>query len=152
MANPIRNAVVQISKRDLVSCKRCGCPDLAWVKYKSGKSGLVETATQRPLWRGYGPAPEGLFALKFNYHNCQRYTELKNEVERRATMCHPKADNPAAILADAMSVVIHDIYSNGTDVATKILLDEKHPLNQALHIMIKAQSECPNLTGFLMPK
>lgn len=105
--NPIRNAIVPITKRDLVSCKRCGCTDLAWVKFKSGKSGLVETAVTRPFWRGNGPAPEGLWALKFNFHNCDEYRKLQTEIQLRASMCHPKADKPREILADAISHVIH---------------------------------------------
>jgi hypothetical protein len=147
MGNPIRNAVKEISKKDLVTCKRCGCPDLAWVQYKSGKWGLVDTAVQRPLWRGDGPAPEGLFALKFNYHRCEEYTKLKAEIERRASECHPKADNPAAIVADACSPIIKEIYSHGAEVGNKIMVDDNHPLRQALELLLNAQSTISNLAG-----
>lgn len=104
--NPIRNAVVEISKKQIVSCSRCGCPDLAWVTYKSGKRGLVKIARQRPLWYGNGPAPEGLFALKFNYHNCAEYIAHRQDAERRASECHPKASKPREILTDAMRVIM----------------------------------------------
>lgn len=137
MANPIRNAVVQISKRDLVTCKRCGCPDLAWVTYKSGKRGLVKTAGERPLWRGDGPAPEGLFALKFNYHNCAEYTAAIADAERRASLCHPKAENPKEILADAMKVIIAE------EVAIKFeqFIAGAGPHFEAMEILLNAQSQ-----------
>jgi len=83
MANPINNAIKAITKRDLVTCKRCGCHDLAWVQFKSGKWGLVETASRRPFWRGDGPCPEGLYALKFNYHRCDDYRKGQAAIELR---------------------------------------------------------------------
>lgn len=106
MRNPIHNAVVEISKNQITSCKRCGCHDLAWVSYKSGKHGLVQVSYNRPLWRGEGPAPVGFYALKFNYHNCAEYLAGKADAERRANACHPKASNPREIIADAMRVII----------------------------------------------
>lgn len=144
MRNPIHNAIVPITKRDIVSCKRCGCPGLAWVKFKSGKSGLVETAVQRPFWRGQGPAPEGLFALKFNYHNCEAYKANKLESERRASMCHPKADNPAAILADAARVIINECVADKYEQ----LKAGKGPLFEAMEIILNAQSQVPNIKGW----
>lgn len=144
MRNPIRNAVVSITKRDLVSCKRCGARDLAWVQFKSGKWGLVETACQRPFWRGEGHAPEGLFAMKFKYHKCEEYLAIKAELERRASQCHPKADNPAMILADAMRPLIFEAAQNG---GLERLGNENDPLGQAFHILMNAQSSIQNLGG-----
>jgi hypothetical protein len=96
------------------------------------------------MWRGRGPAPVGLFALKFNFHKCEEYTALKLEIERRASMCHPKADNPAAILADAMHVVIMNA-SAAKDLM--LLSDETHPIGQAYAIIANAMSQVPNLIG-----
>ncbi len=134
--NPIRNAIVPITKRDLVTCKRCGCPNLAWVKFKSGKFGLVETACERPLWRGDGPAPEGLWALKFNFHNCEQYLNLKADIERRANECHPKADTPRDILVDASSHLIGLAATSPEGVAR--FANPADPLAQALQIILDA--------------
>lgn len=137
MRNPIHNAVVEISKRDIVSCKRCGCPDLTWVTYKSGKHGLVQVAYNRPLWRGDGPAPVGLYALKFNYHNCAEYLAGKADAERRTSQCHPKADKPREILADAMSVIIQmEAPSNYAQFVAG-----KGPNFEAMEILMQAQSQ-----------
>lgn len=137
MKNPIHNAIVSITKRDLKVCNRCGCPDLTWVQFKSGNWGLVETAVQRPFWRGQGKAPEGLFALKFNYHRCAEYIAAKQDAEKRASDCHPKADRPLEILADAMRVIITEC------VADKFaqLTAGSGPLFDAMEILLKAQSE-----------
>lgn len=136
MRNPIHNAVVEISKRDVTTCKRCGCPDLAWVKYKSGKSGLVQVSYNRPLWHGDGPAPVGLFALKFNYHNCDEYRASIADAERRASACHPKADKPRDIIADAMRVIILM-----ESPKFEQLVSGKGPNFEAIEILMKAQSE-----------
>lgn len=140
MHNPIHNAVKEITKRDLRSCNRCGCPNLAWVQFKSGKWGLVETACQRPFWRGEGQAPVGLYALKFNYHRCDAYLASKQDAERRANECHPKASNPREILADATKVIITQC------VADKFaqLTAGSGPLFEAMEILMKAQSEVSN--------
>jgi hypothetical protein len=137
MRNPIRNAVVSITKRDLVKCNRCGCPDLCWVKFKSGKSGLVQTAVQRPLWRGESPAPEGLFALKFNFHRCEEYLAVKADAERRANGCHPKADKPRDILVDAMRPIIADCARDNY----RQLQAGQGPLFEAIQILTNAMSE-----------
>lgn len=141
MKNPIRNAVVEISKHDLVTCKRCGCPDLAWVTYKSGKHGLVETACSRPLWRGQGPAPVGLFALKFNYHNCAEYTAQMEEIKRRSSQCHPKADKPREIISDAISyLVLQYAHENGGPSGwSKVPITA--PIMQAIEILSAAASK-----------
>lgn len=136
MSNPIRNAIKPITKRDLVSCKRCGCPNLARVKYASGKWGLVETSVERPFWRGDGAAPEGLWALKFNYHNCEKYLADNKEAELRANACHPKAHNPAEILADSFSAVIANAVANG---GLQQLTDESNPYHIATRIIMEAQ-------------
>ena len=135
--NPIHNAIREITKRDLRVCNRCGCPDLAWVQYKSGKWGLVETAVQRPFWRGEGPAPEGLFALKFNYHRCDEYLASKRDAEKRASDCHPKADKPREIIADATKVIIALCV---TDKFAQLVAG-KGPLFEAMEILGKASSE-----------
>jgi hypothetical protein len=137
MGNPIKNAVIQITKRELVTCKRCGCTDLAWVKYKSGKSGLVQTAVRRPLWRGEGPAPEGIFALKFNYHNCDEYreqlafaAETVRLSELSKTLPHPKAEKPSDILTDAVVYLFRNYAKDFQDVDS--------PVFQAVQIMSDA--------------
>lgn len=142
--NPIGNAIVSITPRDIVRCKRCNCPNLAWVKYKSGKSGLVETATQRPFWKGNGPCPEGLYALKFNYHKCEDYINLCKEIERRNSLCHPKAENPAEILSDAMRVLILECAQLKDFM---LLSNEDHYIGQAFAILRDAQAKVPNLQG-----
>lgn len=142
MRNQIHNAVVSITKRDLVSCKRCGCPDLAWVKFKSGKSGLVETAGTRPFWRGEGPAPEGLWALKFNYHRCETYTAAKEEAVRRSSFCHPKADKPREILTDAGRVIIAEAAREG---GLQRFADVNDPIFKAMEILLTAQSSVQEL-------
>jgi len=147
MTNPIRNAVVPLTPRDLVRCKRCGCPDLAWVQFKSGKWAPVQTACRRPLWRGQGPAPEGLFALKFNYHRCEEYRALQAEIERRNSQCHPKADRPAEIVADAAGYLIRQMYANGAAEATTRITNENDPLTAAIHLLAKKAAEVPNLNG-----
>lgn len=139
--NPIQNAVLPISKRDLKTCKKCGCPNLAWVQFKSGKWGLVHTTTERPLWRGEGPAPEGLFAAKFAHHNCAAYLEEQARREALKDPCHPKAANPAAILADAASRIIR--LAMEEPGKTMIFCDDKHPLTEALTLIVEAQSRCP---------
>lgn len=116
MRNPIVNLIQSISPRDLKTCNRCGCPDLAWVKFKSGKWALVHTSTSRPFWHGDSQAPQGLWAVKTSYHNCAEYiakqaeraTELAkyqtaiDDKKMRSDWCHPKADNPIEILKDAV--------------------------------------------------
>ncbi len=138
--NPIHNAVKEITKRDLRVCNRCGCPDLALVQFKSGKWGLVQTAAQRPFWRGEGPAPVALYALKFNYHRCDEYLATKHDAEKRASDCHPKADKPREIIADAMRVIVTEC------IADKFaqLTAGKGPLFEAMEILMKAQSEVSN--------
>jgi hypothetical protein len=122
--NPINNLIKPISKHDLRVCNRCGCENLAWVQYKSGKWGLVKTTTTRPFWQGESQAPEGLWAVKTAYHNCDEYRAEQEEKakelakyqadiddrEMRSKWCHPKADNPVQILMDAFThLYIHNI-------------------------------------------
>ena len=138
MRNPIRNAIQSITRRDLVTCKRCGCPDLAWVKFKSGKSGLVKTAGERPFWRGEGPAPEGLFALKFNFHRCDEYRTAIAQAEETRRIIesapHPNAANPGKILGNALA---HLLVAHGPAAFSNL----DHPVCQAAGILAEAASQ-----------
>lgn len=110
MRNPINNLIVPISPKSLKTCNRCGCDRLAWVQLKSQKWVLVRTATERPYWQGDSPAPEGLWAVKNAYHNCDEYrqqqakhTKAVEDCKLRETWCHPKADKPLDIMADILT-------------------------------------------------
>jgi hypothetical protein len=148
--NPIVNLIQLISPRDLRVCNRCGCPNLACVKYKSGKFGLVQTSTSRPYWQGDSQAPQGLWAVKNAFHNCAEYTAKQaahnaelakyqaaiDDKKMRSEWCHPKADNPEQILADAFVY----LYTNNIDefqaansairMASNIMSDASERLRQ----------------------
>ena len=111
--------ITSITERDLRVCNLCGCTDLAWVKYKSGKWGLVHTTTRRPGYSGEHEAPRGLWAVKTAFHKCADYKAKKaakkaaevaqiaeyqsviDDSALRSEWCHPKADKPLEILTDA---------------------------------------------------
>jgi hypothetical protein len=142
--NPIQNLIKSITARDLKTCSRCGCQNLAWVQYKSGKWGLVGTSTRRPYWQGEGVAPTGLWLIKTSFHNCEEYKNKKAEEaeqlakyqvayddkQTRAAWCHPKADNPGEILTDAFVYLYKTYLVEFQDV--------KSPIFQAANILGKA--------------
>ena len=136
---PRPHSTEAISNRQLVKCSRCGAPDLCWVTYKSGKHGLVQTALHS---NGRYQEPT-LVACRFQFHNCAEYTQVKTEIERRNSQCHPKADQPAKILADALHHIIDQIVDTPNGLET--LNEKSHPLTQAFEILLAAQSSIPNL-------
>ena len=97
-----RSVTFAIGKRDLVICKRCGCPDLAWAtSQRTGKHYLVKT---------YVASDDGrhrtLVANKMAFHNCDEYRKELEVVQqeqrlRKMQELHPKAVDPGSILADS---------------------------------------------------
>jgi hypothetical protein len=115
--NPVRNAYEYVSTKKLVTCKRCGTKDLAWVKFKSGKWALVHTGSERPFYSGQNQTPQAapgmVYALKTSYHNCgqealqaARYAVdadlargLADAVTVKADMPLPELQNMVATMA-----------------------------------------------------
>jgi len=95
--NPIRNAVELASERKLISCKRCGCPRLAWVQLKSQRWVLCETSYKRPFYTGDNQTPEAqpgmVYANKTRIHNCAAHalSNTRYAVEADLSQALPKA-------------------------------------------------------------
>src|SRR5258708_15838296 len=95
--NPIRNAVVLVLEKKLVSCKRCGCPRLAWIQLKSLRWVLCETSIKRPFYTGDNQTPEAqpgtVYANKTAIHDCGKLalSNARYGVETDLSPALPKA-------------------------------------------------------------
>lgn len=88
MRNPIQNMITLVPTNKLVTCKRCTCPELAWVESKkTGKWYLVHTSGTRPCYRGENQAPEApngyRYAVKTAAHSCDEWTRRQTEHKYR---------------------------------------------------------------------